>query len=75
MTVTPRGTANFNAVPWAEVWMDGQKLGETPIAKYQLPLGLREFTFKHPQYGERSITTTIRGSTPAAVSVDFTKQN
>ena len=31
--------------------------------------------FKHPQYGERSVTTTIRGSTPAAVSVDFTKQN
>ena len=27
----PNGTVHINAVPWAEVWMDGQRIGETPI--------------------------------------------
>ncbi len=32
VNVNPRGTVNLNAVPWAEVWLDGQKLGDTPLA-------------------------------------------
>jgi hypothetical protein len=27
----PKGTIALNAVPWAEVWVDGEKIGETPI--------------------------------------------
>ena len=69
----PKGRANFNAVPWAEVWMDGKKIGDTPIANYALSLGSREFVFKNPQLGERRVTATIRGDQPVAVSVDFAK--
>ena len=28
----PDGTVNLNATPWAEVYLDGRSLGETPIA-------------------------------------------
>jgi hypothetical protein len=73
ITVDPRGDANFNAIPWAEVWMDGQKLGDTPLANMRVPLGTREFVFKHPQYGERRITAIIRADQPTPVSVDFTR--
>ena len=73
LTVDPRGDVNFNANPWAEVWMDGQKLGDTPMANTRVPLGTREFVFKHPQYGERRITAVIRADQPTPVSVDFTK--
>jgi hypothetical protein len=73
VTLEPKGPVNLNAVPWAEVWLDGQKLGETPLANAQVPLGLREFIFKHPQHGERRVTATIRANAPAAVSVDFTR--
>ena len=73
ITIDPRGDANFNAIPWAEVWMDGQKLGDTPMANTRVPLGTREFVFKHPQYGERRITAIIRADQPTPVSVDFTK--
>jgi hypothetical protein len=73
LNLDPRGIANLNAIPWAEVWLDGLKLGETPLANSRVPLGVREFLFKHPQHGERKVTATIRANAPAALSVDFTK--
>jgi hypothetical protein len=73
VTLDPRGPVNFNAVPWGEVWLDNQKLGDTPIANFQVPLGVREFVFKHPQFGERRVTATVRANAPTAVSVDFTR--
>ena len=72
LNLTPTGTVNLNAVPWAEVWVDGTRVGETPLANLEVPLGTREFVFKHPQHGERRVTTTIT-ATPAALTVDFTK--
>jgi hypothetical protein len=73
ITVDPKGAANLNASPWAEVWLDGTKLGETPLSNVQVPLGLHEFVFKHPQFGERRVSATIRANGPAALSVDFSK--
>jgi hypothetical protein len=74
ITIEPKGTVSFNAVPWAEVWLDGKKLGDTPLANMRVPLGVREFVFKHPQYGDRPVSATVRGDQPVAVSVDFTRQ-
>ena len=73
VTLDPRGTANINAAPWAEVWIDGEKAGETPLANVAIRLGVREIVFKNPQYGERKVTITITASAPATVSVDFIK--
>ena len=69
----PTGHANINAIPWAEVWSNGRKIGDTPIANYTLPLGSQEFVFRHPQFGERKVSATIRAGQPVAVAVDFTK--
>jgi len=60
-------------VPWAEVWIDGRKAGDTPMANLQLPLGIREITFRHPQFGERRVPVTVKANAPAAVSIDLTK--
>ena len=73
LTVEPRGALNLNAVPWAEVYIDGQRAGETPLANLQVPLGTREILFKHPQFGERRMTAVVTASAASAVSVDFTK--
>lgn len=72
INLTPTGVINLNAQPWAEVWIDGARAGETPLANLQVALGTREFVFKHPQYGERRVTTTIRSMT-SVLSVDLTK--
>ena len=73
VTIDPRGPVNINAVPWAEVWTDGRRLGETPLANTKVALGVREFVFKHPEHGERRVTATVRGDAPTVVSVDFTR--
>ena len=73
LSLEPRGTVNLNASPWAEVWIDGRKTGETPLANLQVPLGTREIVFRHPQFGERRMTLIVTASAPAALSVDFTK--
>jgi len=72
LKVSPTGRVNLNAQPWAEVWIDGARAGETPLANLQVPLGSRQFLFKHPQYGERRLTATV-STTPIALTVDFTK--
>jgi hypothetical protein len=74
MSLDPRGSANINAQPWAEVWIDGVRVGETPIANVSIALGVREIVFRNPQFGERKLVTTITGGSPAALSVDFNKQ-
>ena len=49
----PKGTIALNAVPWAEVWIDGEKVGETPIGNLSLPIGPHEVVFRHPDLGEQ----------------------
>jgi hypothetical protein len=73
LDLDPKGHANINAAPWAEVWIDGEKVGETPLANVEIRLGVREIVFKNPQFPERKQTVTITAGTPATLSVDFLK--
>ena len=74
VNVDPMGRANINAAPWAEVWVDGVKIGDTPLANVAIRLGVREIVFKNPQYPERKQTITVVGGPAATISVDFNKQ-
>jgi len=70
----PRGSIAINAVPWAEVWVDGDRVGETPIGNYSLPIGPHEIVFRHPELGELRQVTTVSLRAPARVSVDLRKK-
>ncbi|MBI3492360.1 MAG: PEGA domain-containing protein, partial [Acidobacteria bacterium] len=69
----PKGTIAVNALPWAEVWIDGEKVGETPIGNLSVPIGPHEIVFRHPDLGERRYAATVSLNTPARVSVDLRK--
>ncbi len=69
--VPPRGTLHVNAVPWAEVWIDNERVGETPIGNLQTRIGTRQITFRHPDFGERRTTALVTLATPARVSMDM----
>lgn len=73
ISVQPTGELNVNAAPWAEVWMAGKKVGETPIAGLQVPLGTHDIVLKNPQFPERHVTVTVTGVPGATASTDFTK--
>ncbi|HEY7499376.1 MAG TPA: PEGA domain-containing protein [Vicinamibacterales bacterium] len=67
----PNGIVNVNATPWAEVFVDGQRVGETPIGNLSMPIGPHEIVFRHPQFGEKrhAISVTLNG--PMRVSMDM----
>lgn len=67
----PSGTMNVNAVPWAEVWVAGKRLGDTPLGNLQIPIGSHEVVFRHPELGERRATVLVTLKGPARVSMDL----
>ena len=74
LSYEPKGTVNLNATPWAEVFVDGQRIGETPLANVPVTIGTREFVFKHPDYGEKRATVQVTLGETVLVNVDMTKQ-
>ena len=70
----PNGTVHINAVPWAEVWIDGQRIGETPIGNLPARIGTREILFKHPDLGERRTTVLVTLKEPTRISMDLRKK-
>jgi serine/threonine protein kinase len=70
----PKAPMALNAVPWAEVWVDGERVGETPIGSVQVSIGPHEVVFRHPELGERRVVTTVTLAGPAKVSVDMRKK-
>jgi hypothetical protein len=67
----PRGTANLNANPWAEVWIDGTASGQTPLGNLSLPIGPHQIVFRHPQLGEQTRTLIVTAAAPARLSVEM----
>jgi len=67
----PRGAVNINATPWAEVLVDGQRIGETPLGNVQMTVGSHEVRFRHPQLGEQVRTVVVTTGAPGRLSVDM----
>lgn len=67
----PHSAVQVNALPWAEVLIDGRVLGETPLANLQLPIGAHQLVFRHPDLGERTQTVTVRLDGPNRVTADL----
>ena len=70
----PTGSIAVNAMPWAEVWVEGQRMGETPIGNLTLPIGPHEIVFRNPELGEQRQAVTVTLKAPARVSVDLRKK-
>jgi PEGA domain-containing protein len=70
----PNGVLSINAQPWAEVWVDGQRIGETPIGNLARPIGPHDVVLRHPDLGERRETVTVTLRQPARLGVDMRKK-
>jgi len=69
----PPGALALNAVPWADVWVDGVPAGATPIGRLGVAAGPHTIVFRHPRLGERTISTVIRVGESQRLSVDLTR--
>ena len=63
-------TLTVTASEAAEVWLDGARLGETPLNAAPVALGLHELVVKKAAGGERRFSVTI-GAKPFTIAVDF----
>ena len=68
----PRTPVTVTASSAAEVWIDGVRVGDTPLVAVPVEVGTREFVVKSPTLGERRMTTTITVR-PSRIEVDFAK--
>jgi hypothetical protein len=71
--VLPKNTLSINALPWADVWLDGQPLGTTPLGNISVNVGNHEVIWRHPQLGERRQTIKVTAGAPIRAGVDFSK--
>jgi hypothetical protein len=76
----PQGRLSVNAVPWAEVSLDGAALGTTPLGEVAVSVGTHELVFRHPQLGERRVVVNkfaqmplleVAYHGPAALNQDY----
>jgi hypothetical protein len=69
--VAPQGTLSVNATPWADVWVDGTKVGETPIGEIPLTIGSHDVLLRHPELGERHVQSVVRVGEVTRVTQDL----
>ena len=69
----PKGEISINARPWAEVFVDGSRVGETPVSQLSLPVGIHEIVFRHPDLGERRVSVVVKIGATGRAFTDFTK--
>lgn len=70
----PNGLMSLNASPWAEVWLDGSRVGETPIGNLAVPIGPHDVMLRHPALGEQRRTVVVPVTGVSRLSVDFRGQ-
>jgi hypothetical protein len=69
----PDGSLSLNATPWAEVFVDGQRVGETPVGNVAVRAGTHEVVFRHPQHGEVRQTVVVKAGEAGRVTVNMAR--
>jgi hypothetical protein len=69
----PKVSVSVNARPWAEVTLDGNSVGQTPISNLLIAVGTHEMVFRHPQFAERRQTVVVTANGPNRIATDMTR--
>jgi len=65
------GFLHIVAVPWADVLVDDQMVGTTPLDKTSLKAGPHRVTLRYPTYESVERTVVIRPGETAKIRFDF----
>jgi hypothetical protein len=69
----PTGMMNVYADLTAEVFVDGKRVGETPLSSLQLSLGPHDVVLNHPRYGDVRYSVRVTLAAPVHLRVTFRK--
>jgi hypothetical protein len=69
----PTGMMNVYADLTADVVVDGEKVGETPLLNLRLPVGPHDVVLRHPNYGEVRYTVRVTATAPVTLRGLFRK--
>jgi hypothetical protein len=69
----PKVSLSVNARPWAEIVLDGNSVGQTPLANLSVSIGSHEIVFRHPTLAERTQTVVVTAKGPNRIATDLTK--
>jgi hypothetical protein len=72
--VPPNTPATLTSNPPSEVWIDGARVGQTPLQGLGVAIGTREFLFRSAEAGERRVMKTVT-TQPFRLDVDLTKSD
>ena len=67
----PTGVLALSATPTAEVWVDGNRRGETPIRAMTLRAGAHDVVFRHPDLGDRKQAVVVTAGDVLRLNVDL----
>jgi len=70
----PQAMLSANARPWADVFVDGNSVGQTPISNLAIPIGTHQVLFRHPQLGEHREIVVVSVKGPNRVAADLSKK-
>ncbi|MCI5072426.1 PEGA domain-containing protein [bacterium] len=66
-----KGVINLSAIPWANVKLNGKKIGTTPILNYSLNVGTYTFVFEHQDFKPISKKVKITKGQNNPIIVNF----
>ena len=69
--VVPKTSLSVTTSSPAEVWVDGEPAGPTPVSNFPVDIGTREVLVRAADQGERRATVTATVN-PVSVAIDFT---
>jgi serine/threonine-protein kinase len=73
-TAATTGTVRIRVLPWADVEVDGELRGTTPLRPLTLRAGAHVLRFSHPDFRPLIKRITLRGDETLSVEVDLARE-
>lgn len=69
-----KGLLSVSATPWAQIIVDGNVIGPSPILNHQLSVGDHEVILRHPDFDDVKKTITIKENQNNKIIIDLRNQ-
>jgi hypothetical protein len=70
----PTGHVHLETAPGADVWVEGERVGTTPVGELAIPIGTREIVVRHAELGEGRATVEVKSDQPSEVTIALARR-